>query len=313
MDVRENTGSRPSANWVETQAGAISRPVKLPQGKRAGSRNSKHDLSVRTPRLKGRVLDNGDRRHIRNRLLLTLPPTDIDLLQPNLTATSLRKDDELAAPGQPIDNVYFPETGIVTLLSPGEDGTEVGLIGPEGCVGSSLVLGVDQIPFRARVLGGSEGYMLPACALFQILDESRSVRRLLGSYIQALSVQLACSIYATARFTLEQRLARWLLMAHDRIVDNELYLTHGTLARMLCVRRPGVTIATQVLEGERLIRARRGCITVLDRPGLVVRASGSYGLAEREYERLIGAMHEKRPLLTTAEQRLISGQPATAH
>jgi hypothetical protein len=100
-------------------------------------------------------------------------------------------------------------------------------------------------------------------------------------------LQVASTAYANAHFTVEQRLARWLLMCHDRWHDNELKLTHEFLALMLCVRRPGVTVATHILEGNGLIRAQRGRITILDRAKLIELAGDSYGMAEAEYERVI--------------------------
>jgi hypothetical protein len=101
-------------------------------------------------------------------------------------------------------------------------------------------------------------------------------------------VQLASTAYANADFILEERLARWILMCHDRVDGDDIAMTHDFVALMLGVRRPGVTVATHVLEGEHMIRAKRRVITVLDRDKLIKLADRSYGLAEAEYERLIG-------------------------
>ena len=115
-------------------------------------------------------------------------------------------------------------------------------------------------------------------------------------YTHVFMMQAAGTAYANAHFTVEQRLARWLLMMHDRADGDDLEITHEFLAMMLCVRRPGVTVATHVLEGNGLIRAKRGRITVLDRAKLIELAADSYGLAEAEYDRLFAPKIEKADL-----------------
>jgi CRP-like cAMP-binding protein len=113
------------------------------------------------------------------------------------------------------------------------------------------------------------------------------VRALLLRYAHVFMVQVAATALADGRYSIEQRLARWLLMCHDRNGD-DLALTHEFLALMLGVRRPGVTESLHILEGERMIKAQRGLITILDRQKLEARAGDSYGTPEAEYERLIG-------------------------
>lgn len=101
---------------------------------------------------------------------------------------------------------------------------------------------------------------------------------------------MSSTAQCNADYTVEERLARWLLMCHDRADGDEIAITHDHMALMLSVRRPGVTVATHMLEGEGIIRARRGLITIIDREKLKGRANGSYGMAEAEYERLIGSV-----------------------
>jgi CRP-like cAMP-binding protein len=120
-----------------------------------------------------------------------------------------------------------------------------------------------------------------------IIDERPAVRKLLLRYAQVTSIQASETAFANAEHTVEARLARWLLMCHDRLDGNDIPITHEFLSIMLGVRRAGVTTATHVLEGNGLIRAKRGVITVLDRERMEGLADNSYGLPESEYERLI--------------------------
>ena len=128
--------------------------------------------------------------------------------------------------------------------------------------------------------------MMPASALKDLLEQSPYLRSQLLRYAHVTGVQVALTALANGRFKLEPRLARWLLMCHDRVDGDELLLTHEVLAVMLGVQRPGVTLAVQNLEGAGSIRARRGRITILDRTQLRVAAGESYGVAEATYERL---------------------------
>src|SRR3954454_8760914 len=225
----------------------------------------------------------------RNRLLSGLNRDDFDLLQPDLEPVALDLRQWLIEAGEPIQQIYFPERGIVSILADTSQGRiEVGLIGPEGMAGLPGVLGIDHSPHGYMVQAAGEALRIPAPDLRAALRHSPSLHAGLLRYAHALMVQTAETAYANAGFTMEARLARWILMTDDRLAREDLPLTHDFLSMMLGVRRPGVTIAVQNLESNRLIRAKRGGITVLDRTGLEGIADSAYGASEAEYASVMG-------------------------
>lgn len=225
---------------------------------------------------------------VRNRLLAALTPVDFDRLAPDLERVPLSFRETLIGVHQPMKHAYFIESGMISFVADTDGGRiEIGLVGREGLVGTALVLGTDRSPFMGIVQGAGEALRVPAGALCEALDASPKLRGVLGRYIQSLIVQVGQTVYANVELNVEARLARWVLMTHDRLACEEMPITHEFLSMMLGVRRPGVTTATHVLEGAGMIRAERGKITVLDREKLEEMAGDTYGLAEAEYERLI--------------------------
>src|SRR5215217_729964 len=225
----------------------------------------------------------------RNRLLFALNRDDFDLLQPDLEPVALDLRQWLIEAGEPIQHVTFPEHGIVSILADTSEGRiEVGLLGPEGMAGLPVVLGIERSPHCYMVQAAGEALRIPAPDLRAALRHSPSLHAGLLRYAHALMVQTAETAYANAGFTMEARLARWILMTDDRLAREDLPLTHDFLSMMLGVRRPGVTIAVQTLEANRLIRAKRGGITVLDRTGLEKVADTAYGVSEAEYASVMG-------------------------
>jgi len=217
-----------------------------------------------------------------------LPADDFVGLSRALERVPLRLHETVLDPHQPIEYAYFVESGLCSYLADTHDGRiEIGLVGPEGMVGTPLVLGTDRGPFTALIQGEGEALRIPAADLCAALDASPALRGLLGRYVQSFIAQVGGTAYANAELTIEARLARWILMYQDRMGQDDLPITHEFLSLMLGVRRPGVTAATHMLEGSGMIQARRGRITVLDREKLVEMAGGAYGAAEAEYERLI--------------------------
>jgi CRP-like cAMP-binding protein len=201
-----------------------------------------------------------------NRLLNSLSPSDLVLLRSTLKPVDLPIEAVLEKPNEPIEWVYFFESGIASVVAGEGTRIEVGLIGREGMSGLSIVMGDDR----------------------SALYKSKTLRLCLLRYAQVFSTQVTQTAVANGRAKLEARLARWLLMAHDRFDHEAFPFTHRFLALMLGVRRPGVTVALHFLEGYGLIKATRGLISVIDRKGLQAHANGSYGVPEAEYERLIG-------------------------
>jgi CRP-like cAMP-binding protein len=222
-------------------------------------------------------------------LLQALPPTDWDLLAPHLTVSPLNLRYTLERPNRRIEEVCFPQTGIASVVAEQPNGRriEIGLIGCEGMTGAAVILGSDRTPHATYIQVAGEGYRLPVVKLHQLMVKSLTLHALLLKYVQAFMVQTAHTAIANARGTLIQRLARWLLMAHDRVPDDELKLTHEFLSLMMAVRRPGVTEALQSLEHAKLIRCARNQIIVLDRKGIEKIAGSYYGIPEAEYRRLM--------------------------
>lgn len=230
----------------------------------------------------------------RNRLLAALPPPDAEALGPHLEPVALDRAFFMERPGQPIAHVYFPLSGMGSVVAVGDrrrdQRVEAGVFGREGMSGLAVVLGNDRSPHEVFVQIPGEALRMPADALREALDERPGVRRVLLLYAQAWMVQTAHTVLAQGRAKLEERLARWLLMSHDRAEGDDLPLTHEFLALMIGVRRAGVTTATHLLEARGVIQTTRGRLRVLDREGLEEVAGGIYGVPEAEYRRLLGPL-----------------------
>jgi CRP-like cAMP-binding protein len=196
----------------------------------------------------------------------------------------------LEARNQTIDHGYFIESGVASVVAngSGERGIEVGLIGREGMTGLAIVMAGERAPHETYMQLGGKGQRVAAAELRQAMAQSASLQRAFLHYAHAFFVQTARTAMANGRSKIEERLARWLLMAHDRTDGDELALTHEFLATMLGVRRPGVTVALNLLEGSGLIRASRGVISIVDREGLEAHSGGAYGAPEAEFQHLFG-------------------------
>lgn len=226
----------------------------------------------------------------RNELLRRMPVADFDRLEPDIERCTLALRAPLEIPRQPIEAVYFMEAGIASVVAKTSNGrdAEVGFIGFEGMTGSALVMGDDRSIHECYVQSAGEAARILAGAFTSALKESPTLRLYLLRYVQSLHIQTGFTALANARSKLEDRLARWLLMCDDRVDGSQLTVTHDLVSLMLGVRRPGVTVALQLLEGRGLIRSHRGEILIRDRQGLIDLANGSYGPPEAEYSRLVG-------------------------
>jgi CRP-like cAMP-binding protein len=176
---------------------------------------------------------------------------------------------------------------MVATSSDGET-VEVGHIGREGMTGEHVVMGADKTPNRTFMQVAGTGYLMPASALVEILNSDLPTRLLFLRYVHCWALQLSHTALSNGRYNVHERLARWLLMVHDRIDGDDFPLTHEFLGIMLGVRRSGVTDQIHLLEGAHAIKATRGNIKVIDREKLREIASGCYGVPEQEYERLVG-------------------------
>ena len=230
---------------------------------------------------------NESHHRFRNRILRRFSQDDFRALEPFLSPVELPLRTQLEIRNKPIEFVYFLESGIASVVA-GErsQNTEVGLIGREGVTGSALVLGADQSPHETFMQAAGRAYRIRAEDLRGAIATNRSIEQMLLRYSQALMVQTASTALCNARHKLEERLARWLLMAADRNGGHELNLTHEFLAVMLAVQRPGVTIGLKALVDRGLIVLARRHITIVDRKGLEQTTNGAYGVPEAEYRRL---------------------------
>jgi CRP-like cAMP-binding protein len=227
---------------------------------------------------------------VRNRLLAALSPADFSRLEPQLEPIPLPVRACLAEPNRSIEHVYFLEQGIASVVASTPQGRriEVGIIGREGLTGLPVLLGTERSPHACFVQTAGSGLRIQADALRRALGASSALHQHLLRFVQAFLVQMGQTALANGSHVIEERLARWLLMCHDRVDGDRLSTTHEFLSLMLGVRRAGVTVALRVLEERGLIATKRGQVTVLDRAGLEGVAGDSYGLCEAEYERLIG-------------------------
>ncbi|HST21694.1 MAG TPA: Crp/Fnr family transcriptional regulator [Blastocatellia bacterium] len=226
------------------------------------------------------------RPKIENRILRALPAKEYKRLVAHLEQVPLPFAEVLYEPGDTIEYVYFPNVGVVSLLSTVEDRStlEVGVIGNEGMVGLSVLLGVKTSPNRALVQGEGSAMRMKAATLRKAMNGDGSLQKLLYLSTHALMTQISQSAACNRFHIVEARLARWLLMTHDRTGTDEFRLTQQFLSDMLGVRRVGVTNAATALQKNKLITYSRGQITVLNRAGLEAAACKCYSIIKAEYD-----------------------------
>ncbi|MEQ1516012.1 MAG: Crp/Fnr family transcriptional regulator [Usitatibacteraceae bacterium] len=222
---------------------------------------------------------------VANRVLAALSRKEYQSLLPMLEPVTLAFGDVLYEPGAPIRHVYFPHDCLVSLLTSVDSvrAAEVGLVGAEGMIGVPVVLGIAVSPFLAVVQGGGNALRMKTADFRREFTKSVTLQRELFRFTHLLMTQVAQTAACNRFHVVTQRLARWLLMTRDRVQSNEFILTQEFLARMLGVRRVGVTEAASGLQKRKLIRYSRGTITILDQKGLEATACGCYGLVKRMY------------------------------
>jgi CRP-like cAMP-binding protein len=212
-----------------------------------------------------------------NRVLSRLSRADYRLLEPHLEPVDLPVRKQLAPRGKRVQQVYFPESGFASIVADGGRAIEVGIIGREGMTGLSVVMqNDDRAPHETYMQLAGHGQRIAAGRVREAIDASRTLHRVMLNAAHAFMIQTTQTALANGRSKIEERLARWLLMAQDRVDGNELRLTHEFLGIMLGVQRPGVTVALQGLERVGVIGHQRGTITILDRDALQQSANGTY-------------------------------------
>jgi CRP-like cAMP-binding protein len=235
------------------------------------------------------MLEAHARAGIRNRLLHKVCLEDWDLIGPHLESVSLKDRQVLEIPTKPFTHAFFLEIGVASVVAvDAEDHRiEVGVVGFEGVTGVPLIMGDDRAQHSTYMQIGGSGHCIPAGALCGAIAKSDTLRSLMLKWAQGFMIQTAHTALANGRAKLEQRLARWLLMAHDRMTNNAVPLTHEFLAVMLGVRRAGVTVAIHGFERRGLVTTRRGQLTMVDRAGIEQIAGSFYGTPETELRRLL--------------------------
>jgi CRP-like cAMP-binding protein len=219
-----------------------------------------------------------------------MPADDLALLEPLLERITLKQGYVLEIPNKPIEHVYFIETGVasVVVVNAHDHRIEVGVIGLDGVTGVPVIMGDDRSTNSTYMQIGGDGQRVAVSAFRAALAQSPSLHGLMLRFARAFMTQTSHTALANGRAKLDERLARWLLMAHDRMDGNAVPLTHEFLAVMLGVRRAGVTVALKNFEQQGFVTTRRGELTVANREGLEKTAGSFYGVPEAELRRLIG-------------------------
>ena len=219
----------------------------------------------------------------RNRLLGLLPQADFSLLAPHFKEITLERGALLHEAGEPIAEVCFLHSGMISLLTVMEsgDGIEVAMIGREGAVGLSTGLGARIAVSRAVVQLPGAAVQVPAARFAAVAAQSEALRQLIVCQDLALLAQVQQSVACNVLHSVEQRLCRWLMQARDRVGSDQLPLTHEFLSQMLGVRRSTISLMVGVLQGAGMIHCRRGTITIRDPAGVEATACECYGLIRK--------------------------------
>src|SRR4051795_12127778 len=262
-------------------------PAQPPQG---GPPKTGSEGGARSRPNRGKRMSQPQQSAVRNRLLAALPADDFAALAPNLWPVELEFRQVLFEPGQMIQAAHFPQDGMVSMLAPLEDGhlQEVGIVGREGLVGLPALLGADRTSIEALVQMQGAAWRIDATELRAAFERSAPLRALLLRYAQAFHAQVAQTAACNGRHPVDTRLARWLLMAHDRAGDDEFPMTHEFASLMLGTGRPGLSVAAAVLQRAGVIRYVHGRMSVLDRAGLEAASCECYGTVREQFEYLLG-------------------------
>jgi CRP-like cAMP-binding protein len=233
---------------------------------------------------------SAERRFIANRLLSSLAAADYERILPDLKAVPLKFRASLHEPGDKMPYVYFPNTGVISMLTVMEDGpaVEIATIGNEGMTDLFVFLGLEESDSRLLIQVPGTALRMESARFREHIEQIPSLRKLLGYYAVALFALVAQSAACNRMHPMVKRCARWLLMTHDRVDAAVFPMTHDFLSEMLGVRRPSVSVAAKALQEAGLITYHRGKVTVLDRAGLEAASCECYRLIRERFDRLPG-------------------------
>jgi CRP-like cAMP-binding protein len=226
----------------------------------------------------------------RNRLLSAVPAAELRGLEPHLERVDVPRGHLLHPAEEPIEFIWFPEAAVVSLrvTLAGGGAADIGTVGREGFVGHAVLLGDSTSIVEAVVQVSGAALCLPASVFQTALAHDGEFRQLMSRSMRAFFLQVALVAVCNRLHTAEQRMARWLLMTHDRVGARELLLTHDLLAEMLGATRSTATLALGSLQQAGYVRTAWGRITILDRAGLESASCECYAATQTEYERLLG-------------------------
>jgi len=223
-----------------------------------------------------------------NRILSALPPEEFERLRPKLREVSHKAGKIIYDAEEPINDVYFINSGIVSWLATLEDGNtvEAGVIGPEGIAGMAVLLGASSTPNQGLIQADLHASKISSSDLVTEFHKGGELNRLILRFVHSMFIQVAQTAACNRLHTLDQRLARWLLLTHDRTVGDSFPLTQEFLSRMLGVRRAGVSVAANSLRQDGFIDYHRGDIRILNRDGLENLSCECYEIVKQEYDAL---------------------------
>jgi CRP-like cAMP-binding protein len=223
--------------------------------------------------------------------LLRLPPSELDQLRPHLEKVDLRPNDFFLAAGEPLPYVYFPCSGLISLIVTMQSGdtVEVATVGRLGMLGISVLLEADPPPYDMECQVPGVAARLATRAFIDLTHQLPTFRRTLLQYALCLFHEVARTAACNRLHTVEQRLARWLLLCSDQVAADVYPLTHESLARMMGARRPYISRTAHALQQAGLIQYRRGTLRILDRAGLDAVSCEDYRATQQEYARLLGS------------------------
>lgn len=226
---------------------------------------------------------------LENHLIQSLPQKDRTRLLSECRFIEVHLAEVLSEPGEPTRHIYFPVDCFISFVAhhEGRPSLEVGMVGSEGMLGEQLILGELASPFHALVQGPGQAWRMKSGEFLRQLRESVALQRVMRRYLYVRFVQLAQLAVCVHFHQVNPRLARWLLMSHDRSHTDSFHMTHEFMAYLLGVRRVGITKAAGSLQRDGLIEYHHGSLSVLDRRGLEAAACSCYGKDVEVYRRLL--------------------------